>query len=162
MAKKRVQIHRVRGPRPIFELAQIAPRRFGGEQDILAEAQRPVGMDGVEGDDVREGPNLGLGGPVAQIEVEVALQLVDEDDLAINDIALGLAFRVAAENSHEGSGPAGDAGLRDVVADNRRAAILKEGDRVAHHGGGARRQRFVEDVAAGIGRVGGNTDAGAS
>jgi hypothetical protein len=69
------EVHGAR--RLIFKLAQIALGRLGGEEEVLAEAQRLLGVGFVEGDDIAHGPDLGVGRPVAQVEVEVALQLVE-------------------------------------------------------------------------------------
>ena len=51
-----------------------------GEEQVLAEAQAPVGVGLVEGDDVGHRLDLGAGRPVAQVEIEVVLQLVEEHD----------------------------------------------------------------------------------
>ena len=66
--------------RDVFDGVEAALRSFGSEEDVLAEAQRAVGMGRVEGDDVRHGAHLGALGPVAQIGVEVVLELVEIDD----------------------------------------------------------------------------------
>jgi hypothetical protein len=63
----------------------------GGEEQVLAEAQRLAGICLVEGHDVGHGLDIGVGRPVLQIEIEIALQLIDENDRWRRRIALVVA-----------------------------------------------------------------------
>ena len=59
----RAQVHLPR--REIFDFTQIAARRRRGEKQVLAKAQRALGMGFVKSDDFRETMHISLGRPVA-------------------------------------------------------------------------------------------------
>ena len=85
----------------------------GADGERLAVLQR-AGRCRVEGDDVGDGPDLGVGGPVAQIEIEVALELVDEHDRRRGDTTLVAAERIAVQHAHGRAGSADPARRRDA------------------------------------------------
>ena len=144
----RAQIHRA--GRFVFELAEVAAGCLGGEEDVLAEAQSALPVRLVEGDDFGHRADLRAGKPVAQIGVEVVLQLIDEDDRTTRRLVMGFAFRIAVEDRHLGARAADPARGRDVGADDRRALRLEEGDYFLHDLRRARRQFAVIDIVAGI------------
>ena len=110
--------------RDVFDLAEIAPRRLRGDEDVLAEAQGAPGIGVVEGDDIGHRPHLGALGPVAEIGVEVVLELVEVDDRAQLRLVEGPAFRIAVENGGLGAGSAHPADGGNVGAHEDGAGAL--------------------------------------
>jgi len=121
-----------------------------------------IGIRGVECNDVRHGAHPGALGPVTQISVEVVLELVEIDDGAPLRLVAGRTFRIKVEDGGVGAGAAHPADRRHIGAHQRGPGGLQRRDHIAHHRGGARRQRTIIHVVGRIFRIARNADAGAA
>src|SRR5262249_60431445 len=95
-----------------------------------------VGIGRVEGDEVRHGAHSGALGPIAQVSIEVVLELVEIDDGPPFRLVASLTLRIEVEDGSLGARATHPAYTRHIGTHQRRPGSLKHRHHIAHHGGG--------------------------